>query len=236
MKVDILFGSQSDAPIYNELLEILQEQSFSCRLQVLSAHRNPNELRSFLADSTADLFFAGAGLAAHLPGVVASLVEKPVFGVPVMSQFGGLDAFLSIVQMPSGVPVCAVEKDSLRFLKRFLNKSQNAKAKVFANQSLQATSDFQKQLAKLEGLAWEYCEIESQADIVCLDLLQQESADIWERTIGKSLFVPFLNAKAVQDPASSLLFLDWFERGGFWFGMNNLKNALCFQQKLGGVL
>jgi 5-(carboxyamino)imidazole ribonucleotide mutase len=76
--------------------------------QVLSAHRDPQKLDAYIASSNAKLFIAIAGLAAHLPGYVASRTARPVIGVPVNKALGGLDSLLSIAQMPRGVPVAVV--------------------------------------------------------------------------------------------------------------------------------
>jgi 5-(carboxyamino)imidazole ribonucleotide mutase len=80
-------------------------------LHVASAHRNPREVERILIDSKASVFIGIAGLAAHLPGFMASRTRKPVIGVPVSGKLGGLDALLSIVQMPRGVPVATVGID-----------------------------------------------------------------------------------------------------------------------------
>jgi 5-(carboxyamino)imidazole ribonucleotide mutase len=94
----------------------------------LSAHRDPKKLEAYLASSKAKVFIAIAGLAAHLPGFIASRTEKPVIGVPVNKALGGLDSLLSIVQMPRGVPVCAVGIDSAEnaahLAKRILDASK----------------------------------------------------------------------------------------------------------------
>jgi len=79
---------------------------------VLSAHRNPKELEQYIAGTDARIFIAIAGLSAALPGVIASKTRRPVIGVPVSSKLGGLDALLSIVQMPPGVPVACVGIDN----------------------------------------------------------------------------------------------------------------------------
>ena len=110
--VGVIAGSESDAPIYTKVLEGLKEEGISCELKILSAHRNPEALREYIKGSSAKIFIAVAGLSAALPGVIASLTSKPVIGVPVSSKLGGLDALLSIVQMPPGVPVACVGIDN----------------------------------------------------------------------------------------------------------------------------
>jgi 5-(carboxyamino)imidazole ribonucleotide mutase len=111
VKVAVIAGSTSDEPVYNKTLKVLKENNISHELKILSAHRNPDELDEYLKKSTALVYIAVAGLSAALPGVIASKVEEPVIGVPVNAKLGGLDALLSIVQMPPGVPVGCVGID-----------------------------------------------------------------------------------------------------------------------------
>lgn len=110
--VAIVAGSKSDQPITDEASKVLSELGVSHEVRFISAHRNPEKLRSYIAGSSAEVFVAVAGLAAHLPGVIASLTLKPVIGVPVGVKLGGLDSLLSTVQMPPGVPVASVGVDN----------------------------------------------------------------------------------------------------------------------------
>ncbi len=111
-QVSILIGSKSDLEIAKRAEQTLTELNVTYETQVLSAHRDPKKLEEYLASSRAKVFIAIAGLAAHLPGYVASRTTKPVIGVPVNKALGGLDSLLSIVQMPRGVPVGAVGIDA----------------------------------------------------------------------------------------------------------------------------
>ena len=106
--VAILIGSESDRNIANEAVKTLSEYGVTFEVKVLSAHRNPKELEEYVRSVDAKVFIAIAGLSAHLPGFIASRTVKPVIGVPVSKALGGLDALLSIVQMPQGVPVATV--------------------------------------------------------------------------------------------------------------------------------
>jgi len=114
VKVAIVAGSKSDQAVVDEAVKVLTELGVSHEVQFLSAHRNPEGLRKFLAGSKAEVYIAIAGLAAHLPGVIASTTVKPVIGVPVNAKLNGLDSLLSIVQMPPGVPVACVGIDNAR--------------------------------------------------------------------------------------------------------------------------
>ena len=110
--VAILIGSESDRHIGDRASEILTKAGVEHEITVLSAHRNPHELEIDVTGSDAEIFIAIAGLSAALPGMIASRTRKPVIGVPVSSKLGGLDALLSIAQMPRGVPVACVGIDN----------------------------------------------------------------------------------------------------------------------------
>jgi len=110
--VAIIIGSKSDLEIAQRTEKTLEELGIKYETQILSAHRDPKKLDAFIASNTAKVFIAIAGLAAHLPGYVASRTDKPVIGVPVNKALGGLDSLLSIVQMPRGVPVATVGIDA----------------------------------------------------------------------------------------------------------------------------
>ena len=116
MKVSILFGSKSDAEVMKKTGNILKEFEIEYNYYVVSAHRTPELLTKILEKVEEDgtrVIIAGAGLAAHLPGVIASKTLIPVIGVPLTSGgLGGLDALLSIVQMPKQIPVATVGIDN----------------------------------------------------------------------------------------------------------------------------
>lgn len=110
--VAIISGSESDKEIAVKATKVLDDIGYSYDVQVISAHRNPDELDDYVTSSDAKVFITIAGLSAALPGVVASKTEKPVIGVPVNAKLGGLDALLSTAQMPPGVPVATVGIDN----------------------------------------------------------------------------------------------------------------------------
>ena len=109
-KVAVILGSKSDLPLVEGCIKTLKEFGIDYDLKIISAHRTPELLEEYLKSSDADLFIAAAGYAAHLPGVIASKTLKPVIGIPLDTSplMGGLDALLSIVQMPPGIPVATV--------------------------------------------------------------------------------------------------------------------------------
>ncbi len=111
-RVGIVCGSRSDFPVMDKAVELLGRLEIPCELHAISAHRAPDLLLRFVAGAEGRgirVFIAGAGGAAHLPGVVAAKTIQPVIGVPIPTQVaGGLDSLLSIVQMPKGIPVATV--------------------------------------------------------------------------------------------------------------------------------
>ncbi len=112
--VAIVVGSQRDLPYAEEAAKILEEHGIPYEIKVLSAHRNPKELEKYIEETKAKVFIAMAGLSAALPGFIASRTDKPVIGVPLSVKLMGLDALLSMVQMPSGVPVAVVGIDNAK--------------------------------------------------------------------------------------------------------------------------
>ena len=109
--VTILAGSESDKFVYEKAEKVLKENNIPYELKILSAHRDPEKLDDYLKTCHSLVYIAVAGLSAALPGVIASKTDKPVIGVPVSAKLGGLDALLSIVQMPPRVPVACVGID-----------------------------------------------------------------------------------------------------------------------------
>jgi 5-(carboxyamino)imidazole ribonucleotide mutase len=107
----IIMGSESDIKIAEKAVNVLKEFGAEFEVRVASAHRTPELVEEIVKNSKADVFIAIAGLAAHLPGVIASLTTKPVIAVPVDAKLDGLDALLSSVQMPPGIPVATVGID-----------------------------------------------------------------------------------------------------------------------------
>jgi len=117
-RVAVCMGSDSDWPVMRAATEILTELGISNSALVLSAHRMPLEMTAFAQgarENGFEVIIAGAGGAAHLPGMIASLTTLPVIGVPVSAtKLDGMDALLSIVQMPAGIPVATVAIDNAK--------------------------------------------------------------------------------------------------------------------------
>lgn len=110
MKIQIIMGSKSDTEIAEKAEKILKNFSVKYDIKVASAHRTPDVVEKLVKENDADVFIGIAGLAAALPGTIASHTIKPVIGVPVSGKVN-LDSILSIIQMPPGIPVAAVGLD-----------------------------------------------------------------------------------------------------------------------------
>lgn len=121
MKVLVIFGSKSDANIYEPLKARLLRDEHEIDFRMISVHRSPELLDKELASSNPQVIVAGAGLAAHLPGILASKSLVPVIGIPCAAAMGGIDAFLAIAQMPFGIPVMATAADQYNAAADFIS-------------------------------------------------------------------------------------------------------------------
>jgi 5-(carboxyamino)imidazole ribonucleotide mutase len=110
-RISIIMGSTSDLPVMEKAAALLNEFEIPFEINALSAHRTPAEVEVFAknaAKNGIEVIIAAAGMAAHLPGVIASMTTLPVIGVPIKASLDGMDALLAIVQMPPGIPVATV--------------------------------------------------------------------------------------------------------------------------------
>ena len=144
--VSIIMGSTSDLPVVEKAAKFLDEMEIPFEMNALSAHRTPDQVEEFARgakDRGIKVIIAAAGMAAHLPGVIAAMTTLPVIGIPIKATFEGLDAMLAIIQMPPGIPVATVG----------LNAAQNAA--ILATEMLALTDDgiAQKFAAYKAGLA-----------------------------------------------------------------------------------
>ena len=157
--VAIIMGSDSDWPIMQEAALVLESLNISYTAEVVSAHRMPEEMMHFAktaAESGFKVIIAGAGGAAHLPGMVASLTTLPVIGVPVsLKNLDGMDSLLSIVQMPGGVPVATVGIDNAKnaglLAARILGAANSEISRKIQDQLTQLTIDAKAKGAQLSA-------------------------------------------------------------------------------------
>ena len=155
--VAIIMGSDSDWPIMEEAAKLLEHLQISFSVDVVSAHRMPVEMMEFAQSAQTKgykVIIAGAGGAAHLPGMVAALTPLPVIGVPVaLKNLDGMDSLLSIVQMPSGVPVATVgignAKNAALLAARILGVSDTAVREKVSQALVEINSEAKEKAANL---------------------------------------------------------------------------------------
>ena len=158
MKVAIIMGSDSDWGVMKAAVDTLKSFGVDVELTVASAHRTPDKVHDFVKNSSAQVFIAAAGMAAHLAGVVASLTTKPVIGVPINSEpFKGLDSLLSTVQMPGGIPVATMAvngaKNAALFAVEVFSLQNNALAEKLSAYRKQMAEDVEAKDRKLKQTA-----------------------------------------------------------------------------------
>ncbi len=228
----VLFGSTSDKKTYDKIFENLKD-TFELDLKVLSAHRNPDELEIELRKNNFDFIIAGAGIAAHLPGVCASKTNKPVFGVPVTSYLEGLDAYLSIAQMPFGVPVATVFEDNINALKNIYQRYTNIN--IYWDKSIEHIDTYNAEMIRTrswvesEKLNITYSH-EYQANHINIKLVNRiEEVD---PNLDEVLYVPILSKEEKNNMMSALTILKAAKKNGLWFGTNNTRNAIKFASRL----
>jgi len=219
-KVLVIFGSKSDEPVYKEIIKGLKKENIETELRISSAHRTPEELDEIIKID-ADLIIAGAGLSAALPGVIASKTIKPVIGVPCHGSYQGLDALLSIMQMPSGIPVLSVGinqtgiavKNALKILKPYINVNIVSEIpNEAASKAEKIFADFDIPIKKSESVEDSAINIE----FVSLDepIPEKEALVIYCPVLMKD-----------DDQAEAALNILKHSSHGLWVGLNNEKNA-----------
>ncbi len=159
-RVLIIMGSDSDLPVMEEAAKLLESFGIPSAMTVASAHRSPERTLNLVRDADKDgveVIIAGAGMAAHLPGVIASQTIIPVIGVPLdSSPLGGMDALLSMVQMPPGVPVATVAvgkagaKNAGLLAVQIMAKNHPALVKKLLEYRKELTREVEEKAAKIE--------------------------------------------------------------------------------------
>ncbi|WP_207427358.1 5-(carboxyamino)imidazole ribonucleotide mutase [Pedobacter sp. SYSU D00535] len=160
IKVGIIMGSKSDLPVMQDAADILKEMGVAYEITVVSAHRTPERMFNYAktaAERGLKVIIAGAGGAAHLPGMVASITHLPVIGVPVKSSnsIDGWDSILSILQMPNGIPVATVALNAAKNAGLLAAQILGTADEVIAKNLLNYKEDLKKKIEEtareLEG-------------------------------------------------------------------------------------
>lgn len=230
MKIQVMFGSSSDERVYAPLTKSLQKCG-EAKMDVASAHRDPDKVHDIVKNGGADVFVAGAGLAAHLPGVVASLTAKPVFGIAVNGAFAGLDSFLSIVQMPKGVPVMAVTEENANSVSDLLKRWENLPSDKIClnwNREQESSAPVSAVLAKIKemsGVPVEWVSVDHPMGLGQI-ITPSESPNM----LGLNILV--CEKSELQHTSLALDFFSKAKMIGAWVGANNVENLVLQWKKL----
>lgn len=219
-KILIIFGSEKDKKIYDEIIDFFVKERIDHDLRVSSAHKTPKDVDKTL-EKDYSVIIAGAGLAAHLPGVCAAKVLKPVIGVPCEGSYQGLDALLSIAQMPPGIPVLAVgvnqgkvaAENAAKMLRRYEN------ANIIGDQNEPAV---QKAVATLKKFNILY-KFSKEHHPNSINIEFTYFSEPVEKKNELVIYCPLLAPK--DDIAESALNFLKHTSHGLWVGTNNGVNA-----------
>lgn len=241
MKALSLFGSKSDKPIFEDLQEQMKEAQIDYHFDVISAHRNPDKLLDLMKNCDFDFVIAGAGLAAHLPGVMASHSYRPTFGIPVDSQFSGFDAFFSIVQMPFGIPVLSSMPNEvtsiISLVKSFKNQEGPlSKVNIVVRDTDSDSPEILKEVKRVKELAKSFS-----MDITVSNAAAEKAFNLVTVSLGKSTVIKnedskkqgpcihtgFINAQDLKSGKALLKYVDLQDelKDAVFSGTNNLRNA-----------
>lgn len=236
-KVLVIFGSDSDKAVFNPLMENLAARKVSARLEICSAHRDPKKLAELLEKSKEKLAIAGAGLSAALPGFVASHSDKLVLGVPVNSNYSGLDSLLSIHQMPKGFSVLGVGIEAIGEAAEAAEKILKKKKKVVIVNSEPGGKVEERVEAcrkKLGELNIEFGEQEDDSytdkSAVYIDFIDVEKVQAVDPEGKLVIFVPVKENSDKKDAIK----LSVLAGKGLWVGLGRGENAaICAAKILG---
>ncbi len=249
MKILVMFGSKSDANIFEPLKARLLNEGHEVDFRMISVHRGPELLDRTLSGITAQAVVAGAGLAAHLPGIVASKLLIPVFGIPCGAAIGGVDAFFAIVQMPFGIPVLASAPDQYQSavdaigswsrldlqytFERFNLVFERSKK---SQPHFQALMERAQKIADKTELALNITDkpVENSVNIYLVDISETDPECPLpfparaKNSDELGLYVPVLNEKLYRDPNAAIAVARRVGSvpGGLWCGINNVGNAM----------
>lgn len=249
MKVLVVFGSKSDANIYEPLKARLLNEGHEVDFRMISVHRSPELLDRTLSGVDAQAVIAGAGLAAHLPGIVASKLLVPVFGIPCAAAIGGVDAFFAISQMPFGIPVLTTAPDQYQSavdavsrLGRLDLQYNFERFNLVFERHKKSQPHFQMLLERAQkiveksGVPLNVTDkpVANEVNICLADISETDpESPLPYPPIAKDsdelrLFVPVLGEQPYRDPYSGISVVRRVSSvpGGLWTGINNVGNAM----------
>ncbi len=216
----VIFGSKSDERVYKEIASILKKQKIDFELKVSSAHKTPKDVDKTL-ERDYNIIIAGAGLAAHLPGVCAARTIKPVIGVPCEGNYQGLDALLSVAQMPPGVPVLAVGVDrgnvaaenAIKMLKKYENVNIVGDRE---NEAVKKCIELLKKFGVLHKFSNKICSDSINIEFTYFDEPVEKNDEL-------VIYCPLLLKN--DDKAEAAINFLKHTNHGLWVGLNNGVNA-----------
>ncbi|HLC95780.1 MAG TPA: AIR carboxylase family protein [Candidatus Nanoarchaeia archaeon] len=221
MKALVMFGSKSDADVYKKIASELKRHKVQVDLRVLSAHRTPDEVDKAIQKDDFDVVIAGAGLSAALPGVIAAKTLKPVIGVPVHNNYSGLDALLSCMQMPPGIPVLTVGVNQAEIAAQQASAMGKGLSRIILIGDKREKA-VEKAAATLERLGVEFTYADAPADDainIVFTYFDEPLAPKEELVI----YCPLLPKK--DDTAEAALNILEHSSHGLWVGLNRGENA-----------
>ena len=255
MKVLVIFGSKSDANIYEPLKSRLLADGFEVDFKMISVHRSPELLDRELSAIKADAIIAGAGLAAHLPGILASKNLTPVFGIPCAAALGGMDSLFAMLQMPFGIPALITAPDQYNAACDFVRRWSRSDLR-FAPDTLNLVIERHKRslphisalLEKAQKIAEKRIielnitdkPVENGVNVCLVDIiptdpdcplpfppLERDSEEL-------RIMVPVLNSDSYREAQSALLVMRRIRsvNDGLWVGVNQIGNGLLAAMQL----
>lgn len=233
MTILIIAASRSDVEVMKKAAAVLKENGIKSVLRVCSAHRTPELLDKIIEEGNYDAIIAAAGLAAALPGTVAAKTTTPVIGVPLTGAFEGLDALLSIIQMPPGIPVLTTginnpEEAAAAAMKIVSNKARKANIIAAKNKSQKAV-DKATETLKQFGIPY-----------VCSDKIEKDAiniffVDISEEKIPVADTLTIYCPTAEKEAAGDAVKLLRLTKKGLWVGLNRGENAAIAAAEVMGL-
>ncbi|EQC49385.1 putative phosphoribosylaminoimidazole carboxylase [Bacteriovorax sp. BSW11_IV] len=232
MKVLVLFESEKETYSFSPLMNELKE-SFDAELRVISVYDDLRKVENMLHGHGADIIIAGSGLAGANAGIVSALTKVPVFGLPVETNFGGLDALLSMIQLPLGTPVMTTgpgrHNAILQFLKGMRNKKINSNninlivdTGVMNYEYITHEINRTRYLCEDKGLTLSVSESVDENSFN-ISLVTEEDLIHADQLC---LHVPILENTTRDKPTEAIMVFEWIEKGGIWLGVNNTRNAV----------
>ncbi len=233
MTILIIAASKSDVEIMKKAAASLGKNKIEFEMRVCSAHRTPEMLDKILEDKTYDAIIAAAGLAAALPGVVAAKTTAPVIGVPLTGAFEGLDALLSIIQMPPGIPVIATgvnnaEEAAAAAMKIVGNKARRVNVTSKNNKNQKAVD---KATETLKQFSIPY----SSTDKTSADAINICFIDINEKETAADKNLTIYCPTAEKETADDAVKLLQLTKKGAWVGLNRGENAAVAAAEIMGL-